>query len=298
MIFTVSPDHPQQRLDIFLAACLENVSRSTIQRWIRSGAVRINGQTERASYLVKEHDEIAVTPPPPEPLELLPEDLPLQIVYEDDWLVVVDKPAGMVVHPGAGNRAGTLANALLHHFQEVSRRETIRPGIVHRLDKDTSGLIVVAKNEQVHEFLAGQFKRREVDKQYLALVSGRLPRKSGTIDVPLGRDPRARTRISTRSRRGRPALTEYQVIRHFSRFTYVRVILHTGRTHQIRVHFQHLGHPVVGDKTYGRAKASALLGRQFVHATFLAFTHPTTGKRAQFQSPLPGDLADFLARLE
>ena len=258
-VVTVSAEEAHQRLDLFLSRKLEQVSRSALQRWIESGHVTVEGERCKANYQVKAGEEIQIAPPPQEPLELVPEPIPLQIVYEDDVLVVVDKPAGMVVHPGAGNRQGTLANALLHHFQAISQVGTIRPGIVHRLDKATSGLMVVAKNDQAHEFLADQFKAREVEKRYRALVHGRLKEKEGTVDVSLGRDPRARTRMSTtRGRRSRSALTRYQVIRYYTNFTYVRASPLTGRTHQIRVHFQHLGHPVVGDETYGKKASSNL----------------------------------------
>lgn len=306
-VVTVSAEEAHQRLDLFLSRKLDEFSRSALQRWIESGHVTVQGEKCKANYQVKEGEEIQIAPPR-EPLELVPESIPLEIVYEDEVLVVVDKPAGMVVHPGAGNRQGTLANALLHHFQSISRAGTIRPGIVHRLDKDTSGLMVVAKNDQAHEFLADQFKAREVEKHYLALVYGRLKEKEGTVDVSLGRHPRTRTRMSTRGRRSRSAITRYQVIRYYSDFTYVRVSPVTGRTHQIRVHFQHLGHPVVGDETYGKKASASLkdpartaavrnLGRTFLHAAFLAFLHPEKRERVSFESPLPEELAQFLSAL-
>lgn len=307
-VVTVSAEEAHQRLDLFLSRKLEQFSRSALQRWIESGHVTVQGERCKANYQVKTGEEIQIAPPPQKPLDLVPESIPLQIVYEDNVLVVVDKPAGMVVHPGAGNRQGTLANALLYHFQAISRIGTIRPGIVHRLDKLTSGLMVVAKNDQAHEFLADQFKAREVEKRYLALVHGRLKEKEGTVDVPLGRDPRARTRMSTRGRRSRSALTRYQVIRYYPNFTYVRVSPLTGRTHQIRVHFRHLEHPVVGDETYGKKASSNLkdpsqaqavrnLGRYFLHAAFLAFLHPDSKKRVFFERPLPEELAQFLSAL-
>ena len=308
-VVTVSAEEAHQRLDLFLSRKLEKFSRSALQRWIESGHVTVQGERCKANYQVKAGETIQIDPPPQEPLKLVPESIPLQIVYEDDVLVVVDKPAGMVVHPGAGNRQGTLANALLHYFQAISQVGTIRPGIVHRLDKSTSGLMVVAKNDQAHEFLADQFKAREVEKRYLALVHGRLKEKEGTVDVALGRDPRMRTRMSTtRGQRSRRALTRYQVIRYYPDLTYVQASPLTGRTHQIRVHFQHLGHPVVGDETYGKKasgnvqdpgqdRAVRNLGRYFLHATFLAFLHPGTKERVFFESPLPEELAQFLSAL-
>ncbi len=308
MVLHVGAEEASQRLDLFLSQKLEQFSRSALQRWIESGHVTIQGERCKANYQVKEGEQILIVPPAQEPLELVPQPIPLQIVYEDRVLVVVDKPAGMVVHPGAGNRQGTLANALVHHFQAISQAGTIRPGIVHRLDKATSGLMVVAKNDQVHAFLADQFKARQVEKRYLALVYGRLKEKEGTVDVALGRDPRARTRMSTRGRHGREAQTRYQVIRYYPEFTYVQVSPLTGRTHQIRVHFQHLGHPVVGDETYGKkaarnskdpgqAQTICNLGRYFLHAAFLAFLHPDTKEKVFFESPLPEELAQFLSAL-
>jgi len=285
-----------------------------IQAWIKAERVLVNGIVVKTGYQIRPGDQIEIDPPAPQPSELLPEPIPLNIVYEDEYLVVVDKPAGIVVHPGAGVSHGTLANALLYHFQQLSHHGGVeRPGIVHRLDKATSGLLVVAKNEQVHEALAKQFRRREVEKHYLALVYGHLEKKKGMIEVPLGRDAVSRTRISTRSRKPREAITEYHVVRELRYFSVLKVILHTGRTHQIRVHLQHLKHPVVGDETYGgepknflrASPASASickevrgLERHFLHATFLALKHPVRKERVEFHSPLPTELAQFLARLE
>ncbi len=309
----VEAECAELRLDVFLAQKLDEVSRSRLRRWIQLGQVSVNGHPQKPKYLVRAGDEISLLIPAPEPSVMVSEAIPLDIVYEDDALIVVDKASGMVVHPGAGNPTGTLANALLHHFQRISRRDTIRPGIVHRLDKATSGLLVVAKSERVHELLAEQFKRRKVEKEYLALLHGRLEKREGVIDLAVGRDPWARTRISTRSRRARPALTQYRVIRSLcgggTTFSYVRVTLHTGRTHQVRVHFQSLGHPVVGDGTYGERADQKIkedhllqavrgLGRHFLHATLLSFEHPGSGQRVRFESPLPEDLEELLSILE
>lgn len=309
IVLTVDSSESGSRLDHFLALKLKQFSRSILQRWIESGHITIQGRRCKANYRVNPKDQIVIVPPPPEPVKLNPEAIPFKIVYEDDVLVVVDKPANLVVHPGTGNRQGTLANGLLYHFQSISRHETIRPGIVHRLDKATSGLMVVAKNDQTHEFLARQFKNRQVEKRYLALVYGHLKNASGTIDVPLGRDPYARTKISTRSRRARKAVTRYETICNYQDFTHVRIYPHTGRTHQIRVHFQHLGHPVVGDETYGRkavqrvkdldlVKVIRRLKRYFLHADFLAFVHPDTGERVSFEIQLPDELVEFLQALK
>ena len=302
---TVDSGESGHRLDLFLSHKFERFSRSVLQRWIDFGHVTVQGKKSKSNHKVRSGEEIVIVPPPPEPVRLVPEAIPFTIVHEDDTLVVVDKPAGLVVHPGTGNRQGTLANALLHHFQSISRSETIRPGIVHRLDKATSGLMVVAKNDQAHEFLAQQFKTRQVQKRYLALVYGCVKEAEGIIDVSLGRDPFVRTKISTRSRRARKALTRYETIRNYRNFSYLRIYPHTGRTHQIRVHFQHLGHPVVGDETYGGkaiqrvqdpelAEFIQALNRYFLHAESLAFVHPDTGEKVSFEIPLPEELAELL----
>ncbi len=309
MRFTVHPDESGQRLDVFLAGKLENVTRSAVQRWIARDRVLVTGELRKAKYLVQQGEEVSVDPLPAEPSALVPEAIPLQILYQDSLLLVIDKPSGMVVHPGAGNPTGTLANALVHYLQQISRRETMRPGIVHRLDKQTSGLLIVAKQEWVHDFLSRQFSSRKVEKQYLALVYNHLDRKKGEIRVPLGRHPTARTRISTQSQKPKEALTKYRVLRAYDHFSYLQVTPHTGRTHQIRVHLDHLGHPVVGDETYGSrqrqhlkdpvvAAAIKSLGRHFLHASFLAFTHPESKQRVSFESPLPSQLAELLATLE
>ena len=284
-------------------------SRSVIQRWIKEGQVTVNGRQCKASQRLRPADEIEVKPLPPRSMDVVPEDLPLSIVFEDEFLLVVDKPAGLVVHPGAGHYQGTLVNALLYHFERVSRGGTIRPGIVHRLDKDTSGLLVVAKTDRAHDHLARQFKERLVEKVYLCLVHGLVASDRGEIDLPVGRHITRRTRMSTRSRVGRVALTGYRVIRRFPQFSYLEVKPHTGRTHQIRVHLEQIGHPVVGDPVYYANRkpyqvdspAGRLIGqlnRQFLHASILKFAHPVTGATQSFESPLAGELAAILGLLE
>ena len=298
-----------QRLDIFLSNRLSNSSRSSIQRWIISGCVTVDGEPRQSKYRLKEGNKVLlVSKPVTASSELIPESIPLEILYEDDSLIVINKPAGMVVHPGAGNWRGTLANALLHHFHQVSRLNTVRPGIVHRLDKLTSGVLVVAKNEVVHNFLADQFKQREVEKHYFALVHGDLKQPQGKVDISLGRHPQLRTKISTYSRRTRRAVTHYRVVKLYSQFSYVDVMPLTGRTHQIRVHFQYLGNPIVGDGTYGNKITRNLnsplkesihnLERHFLHAFSLSFRHPKTKKKVFFKAPLPAELEDFLRVLE
>src|SRR5947209_4408305 len=290
LAFTVSADDANTRLDSYLAARISDWSRARLQRLIEDGDVLVHGRTAKASYKLRAGDEIEVELTPASSAEFTPEDIPIEIIYEDDDLIVVNKPASLVVHPAAGISSGTLANALAFHFHQLSTRGgAIRPGIVHRLDKDTSGLIVVAKTEAAHENLADQFRGREVFKSYVALVHGRVEQESGRIEEPIARDPRNRTRMSV-VRGGRPALTLYRVRRRYTRFTLLDVEIKTGRTHQIRVHLQWLRHPVVGDAVYGggrdksvpdaqlRARINAL-NRQFLHAEQLAFRHPRTNER-------------------
>jgi len=275
---------------------------------IENEDVLVNGRASKPSYKLHDTDEIEVELAESEPTSFTPEDIPLAIVYEDEALVVVNKPAGLVVHPAGGVHSGTLANALAYHFQQLPGKDTIRPGIVHRLDRDTSGLLVVAKTKAVLEHLANQFRDRTVFKSYLALVHGQVATKSGQINQPIARDPANRTRMAVVSG-GRTALSLYRVRRRYQRFTLLDVEIKTGRTHQIRVHLNWLKHPVVGDETYGAGRDNNVqdprlrarirnLGRQFLHAEKLGFTHPASGQPMQFTAPLPPDLSDLLAVLD
>jgi 23S rRNA pseudouridine1911/1915/1917 synthase len=276
-----------------------------LQRLIEEADVLVNGLTVKSSYKIHAGDEIEIELTPPPSTLFVPEDIPLDVVYEDDELIVVNKAAGMVVHPAAGASSGTLANALAFHFQKLSTLGGVaRPGIVHRLDKGTSGLMVVAKTESAHENLADQFRAREVFKSYLALVHGQVEKKTDQIDQPIARDPRNRTRMAV-VRGGRPALSIYRVRKRFERFTLLNVELKTGRTHQIRVHLSWIKHPVVGDEAYGGGRDKtvpdhklrseiAKIGRQFLHAEQLGFRHPRTGEELRFTSPLPPELQALL----
>ncbi len=284
---------PGERLDRFLAGRCPDLSRSRIQELIREGRVKVNGVIVtkpalrlRGGQLV----EVEVTPRPP--LGVVPTPLPLKVVYEDEDLLVIDKPAGLVVHPGAGHPTDTLANALVAYLGRMPTPDE-RPGIVHRLDKDTSGLMVAAKNEAAHRRLQADLKARRFKKGYLALVEGRLSPPEGIIDAPVGRDPRRRTRMAVVST-GRPAVTRYRVREYLGGATLVEVWPETGRTHQIRVHFASLGHPLVGDRLYGRACPT--LNRHFLHAFYLGFPHPRSGQWLEFTSPLPPELEAELAR--
>ena len=298
------------RLDSFLASRIEAISRTRLQRAIEDGDVLVNNRTAKASYRLRSGDQIEVDLPEPPPAELLPESIPLNVVYEDDDLIVVDKPAGMVVHPGAGIEQGTLANALVSHFNQLSGvAGRIRPGIVHRIDKETSGLLVVAKNDRAHEKISDQFRDRRVFKMYLALVYGRVSEERGEIEARIGRSPHNRTRMAVlKGNAGRTAHTVFQVEKRYQDFTLLKVEIKTGRTHQIRVHLSHIGHPVVGDATYGQGRENSvreaaikqqvkMLGRHFLHSSRLAFDHPGSHERMEFSSPLPPALASFLTML-
>jgi len=308
LTFSIGLDHAGTRLDTYLASQIEGWSRARLQRLIENEDVLVNGKALKPSYKLRENDEIEVELVAPVTDAFVPENIPIDIVYEDDFIVVVNKPAGLVVHPAAGAPSGTLANALAYHFQQLpDRGKGLRPGLVHRLDRDTSGLLVVAKTEAALENLSDQFRDRTVFKSYIALVHGRMVSDSGKIDQPLGRDPSNRTRMAV-VRSGRNALTLYRVRRSFDRFTLLDVELKTGRTHQIRVHLAWLKHPVVGDETYGSGRDNTIqdarlrarvrsLNRQFLHAEKLAFTHPKTGELVKFECTLPAELADLLATL-
>jgi 23S rRNA pseudouridine1911/1915/1917 synthase len=295
-----------KRLDAYLADNINGWSRSRLQRLIEDGDVLVNQKTVKPSYKISASDEIEIDLTAPPALDsFTPEDIPLDIVYEDDDIAVINKPAGMVVHPGAGVSGGTLANALAFHFAGLSKTGgEMRPGIVHRLDKDTSGLIVTAKNEAAHEHLSEQFSSRKVFKSYLALVHGRMEISRGKIDEPLARDRGNRLKMAV-IRSGRSALSLWRVRERFEKFTLLEVEIKTGRTHQIRVHLAHIKHPVAGDEIYngGRdntiadpqiRKAVAKLGRFFLHAERLEFDHPVTGEHLKFSSALPPELEGFL----
>lgn len=307
--FRVDETASGQRLDVFLAQQLPGMSRSKIKAAIEAGGARVNGDLEKPSCHIQSGDRVqwclAATK---ESVQSIPEDLPLMVWYEDEALAVVEKPAGMVVHVGAGVHSGTLVNALRFHLKALSAAsEPVRPGIVHRLDKLTSGLMVVAKTDAAHATLADQFRLRSVQKRYIALVHGRLSRPRGEIALPIARDRLHRTRMTTRAASGREALTRYRITREFEKFTLLDVEIKTGRTHQIRVHFSSLGHPVVGDRTYGApakvwvpgaSQQVPTLTRHFLHAAYLSFDHPDSGQRMNFHSPLPEELDRFLQSCE
>ncbi|MDP1570238.1 MAG: RluA family pseudouridine synthase [Vicinamibacterales bacterium] len=303
LAFVIAAEHEGMRLDRFLAAEVPHQSRSQIQRLIEGGHVTLpRVKAVKANIALREHDEVTIELPDVEPSSLEAEDLPLDILHDDADLVVVNKPAGMVVHPAAGHGSGTLVNALLHHVHDLSGiGGESRPGIVHRLDKGTSGVMVVAKHDAAHQELARQFHDREVEKEYVALVWGIVHARK-RIDAPIGRDPGNRQKMSARSRRARTAVTRVTWARHLPGVSLLRVAIFTGRTHQIRVHLSAIGHPIVGDALYGGVhrrvpgslRAVLRLNRPFLHAERLAFTHPRTGHRLEFTAPLPEELLTVL----
>lgn len=323
--FVAGDEDAGKRLDQFLTAKIADISRARVQQLIAQGLVQIDGKPQRATLRVRAGDVVEVTGEiKAPPLRAIAEDIPLRVVYEDDSLAVIDKPAGMMVHAGAGARdRGTLVNALLHHFKNLSAvGGELRPGIVHRLDKETSGLIIVAKADAVHRKLAEQFAARKVKKKYIALVHGWPKQASGSVSTPISRDRVRRTRMTTRSSRGREALSHYKVVRKMDsalgKFALLEVRIDTGRTHQIRVHLGSLGHPVVGDTLYGAPRvlrydaprllhapskdrkqpAEPTLARNFLHAAELQFEHPTSGKTIALKADLPEELERFLKHIE
>lgn len=292
------------RLDLVLSAALEEFSRSFIQKLLESGSVSVNGAVcKEKKYKAQAGDVVEMDIPQPEKLEVEAEDIPLNIVYEDSDVLVVNKPAGMVVHPAPGNYTGTLVNALMYHCGDElsSINGVIRPGIVHRIDKDTSGLLMVAKNDKAHSSLSQQLSEHSITRKYRAIVYSNIREDEGTVDQPIGRDPKNRLRNAVTDINSRNAVTHYKVLERFGQFSLIEAQLETGRTHQIRVHMSYLKHPLLGDELYGpvKSKAGAKLGvkRQMLHAGVLGFIHPSTGEYMEFESQLPDDFQAVLERL-
>jgi 23S rRNA pseudouridine1911/1915/1917 synthase len=299
MRFAINAGDAGKRLDHYLLEQMSGHSRARLQTWIKEGRVLINGAGVKASHLLHAGEQIEVSPAGPPPLQAGPENLPIEILYEDPAVIAVNKPAGLTVHAGAGALSGTLVNRLVHHFQSLSQvGGELRPGIVHRLDKDTSGVLLVARNDVAHRNLAAQFAARTVEKVYLALVQGSVRADSGRITKPIARDPIRRIRMTAKTGAGRTALTEYRVLERFAGFTFLEIRLGTGRTHQIRVHMADMGHRVAGDRLYGGVAAE----RMFLHAWRIGFVSPASplapgAERVTVQAPLPVELEQWLARL-
>jgi 23S rRNA pseudouridine1911/1915/1917 synthase len=294
---TVNGEEVGERVDKLIATLRPDLSRAHVQRLIEDGNLKINQKSAKSGYKLRVGDVLDWYVPPPEPLaHLVPENIPLEVVYEDSEVLVLNKPAGLVVHPAPGHASGTLVNALLYHVPELSINGNFRPGIVHRLDKDTSGLMVVAKTDHALNHLIHQMKERTTLKEYLALVEGSVQPPSGIIDAPIGRDPNARKQMAV-VRTGKPARTVYTVLNYLENHTYVQARLETGRTHQIRVHFSFLGYPLVGDMVYGKRKPTLPLKRQFLHAHKLGFKLPSNDEWREFIAPLPSDLDKILRQI-
>jgi len=287
-----------QRLDSWLALQYPQITRSRIKNLCQEGMLAVNGKTGKPAYALRPGDEVTLLLPELAPVSAQPEDIPLDVVYEDEHIIVINKPRGLVVHPAAGNETGTLVNALLARCTDLSGiNGEIKPGIVHRIDKDTTGLLVVAKNDAAHLSLAGQIKEKTAGRIYKALVQGNITEEEGRVEQPIGRDPKERKRMAIVPG-GREAATRYRVLERFGEFTLVECRLETGRTHQIRVHMKYLGHPVVGDPVYGFKKQKFNLDGQLLHAACLELTHPVTGERMRFTAPLPADFQAVLDKLQ
>lgn len=278
-----------ERIDRFLSAQYEALSRSYLQKLLKNGEILVNGRPVKASYTLTEGDDIVLNVPEALEPEIVPEDIPLSVLYEDQDVILVDKPKGMVVHPAAGHTTGTLVNALMYHCRgELSGiNGVLRPGIVHRIDMDTTGVIVACKNDMAHASLAAQLKEHTITRRYQAIVHGSLKEEEGTVDAPVGRHPQDRKKMCVNKKNGRNAVTHYRVLNRFEKFTHIECRLETGRTHQIRVHMAYLGHPLLGDTVYGPARCPYRLKGQTLHAGVLGFIHPRSGEYMEFTAPLP-----------
>ncbi|MBP1930684.1 RluA family pseudouridine synthase [Ammoniphilus resinae] len=299
--WVIEPELEGERIDKFLAEASADWSRSQVQKWIKDGHVEANGQIVKGNYRLTADDEISLKIPPPKELNVSPEPMDLDIAYEDGDVIVINKPRGLVVHPGAGHYTATLVNGLLYHCKDSLSgiNGVMRPGIVHRIDKDTSGLIMAAKNDKAHLSLAEQLKNHSVTRKYMALVHGVISHQTGTIEAAIGRDPKNRQQMAIVPATGKHAVTHFVVVERFAEYSLVELKLETGRTHQIRVHMKYIGHPLVGDPKYGptKPKGPAHLDGQALHAAVLGFSHPSTGEYMEFSAPLPNDMEQVVQQL-
>lgn len=296
----VAEEQKNQRIDKYLSICMGEFSRSYIQKIIKDGNVTIGGKPVKANYKVNAWDVVVVDVPEPEQLDILPEDIPLDIIYEDSDIIVINKGKGMVVHPSAGHYSGTIVNGLLHHCadQLSGINGVMRPGIVHRIDMNTTGVIVVCKNDKAHNCIAAQLKEHSITREYHAIVYNHFPEEEGKVDAPIGRHPIERKKMAINYKNGKRAVTHYQVIRNLKQnFSYVKCHLETGRTHQIRVHMASIQHPLLGDDVYGPKRSNYQLDGQVLHAKTLGFIHPTTNEYVEFQAPLPDYFEELLRKL-
>ncbi len=297
--YHVQTEDSGRRIDVYLSEKLSDLSRSHIQKLLKNGLVNVNGSACRSNYKVKENDRISLEIPEPETPEIRPENIPLSILYEDEDVLVIDKPKGMVVHPSAGHYEGTLVNAVLYHCKDglSGINGVLRPGIVHRIDMDTTGALVICKNDLAHQDLAEQLKNHTIKRRYRAIVFGNLKEDSGTINAPIGRHPVDRKKMAVNYRNGKEAVTHYRVLERFGNYTYIECRLETGRTHQIRVHMAHIGHPLLGDNVYGSGRSPFSLQGQTLHAMILGFVHPRTKEYMEFEAPLPDYFKEILRSL-
>ncbi|AWX57108.1 RluA family pseudouridine synthase [Brevibacillus brevis] len=292
--WTVEPADTSERIDKFITLQNEDWSRSQVQAWVKEGRVTVNGEPIKNNYKLQAEDEVTLRVPPPKEMAIQPEEMSLDIVYEDSDVVVVNKPRGLVVHPAPGHYSGTLVNGLLAHCKDLSGiNGVLRPGIVHRIDKDTSGLLMVAKNDKAHMGLAEQLKAHTVNRKYVAIVHGVIPHEMGTIEAPIGRDPKNRQQMAVVFENSKPAVTHFIVLERFKEYTLVELKLETGRTHQIRVHMKYIGYPLAGDPKYGPKNTLELDG-QALHAKTLGFIHPRTGEQLEFEAPMPKEMLDVI----
>ena len=298
-VINLTAQNPGERIDRFLSKDLETLSRSYLQKLLKDGEISVNGKPVKANYKVSEGDKIQIRIPEPENPDILPENIPLDILYEDDDILVVNKPKGMVVHPAPGHYSHTLVNAVMYHCGErlSGINGVLRPGIVHRIDMDTTGSLLICKNDRAHQILAEELKEHSITRRYHAIVHGNIKEDTGTVNAPIGRHPVDRKKMSTKSPNGRHAVTHYKVLERFGDYTYIECELETGRTHQIRVHMASIGHPILGDAVYGPAKCPYKLQGQTLHAKILGIMHPTTGEYMEFDAPLPDYFSDLLQRL-
>ncbi len=297
--FYFESDASNKRIDKFLSETMPELSRSFIQKLVKDGNVKVCGKIVKSNYKPASGDEIRVVIPKPENPDIIPENIPLDILYEDSEILIVNKPKGMVVHPAPGHYTGTLVNAVMFHCKDnLSGINGItRPGIVHRIDMDTTGSLVICKTDHAHQNLANQLKKHDITRKYHAIVHGNLKEDEGTVNAPIGRHPQDRKKMSTKSRHGREAVTHYKVLKRFGNYTYIECQLETGRTHQIRVHMASIGHPILGDSVYGPAKCPFKLQGQTLHAKILGFVHPSTGEYVEFDAPLPTYFEELLHKL-